>query len=123
MGAHPIYSPAVLDHFQNPRHAGTLENATATVRVENPVCGDTTEISVRVIGGRIEDARFRTRGCVTAIACSSVLAELLPGKAIRELTEITPEAIAERLGGLPPATFHGAQLAHDAVEALLVQLN
>jgi NifU-like protein involved in Fe-S cluster formation len=117
-----MYAPAVLDHFQNPRHAGTLENATVTVQVANPVCGDTTEISVRVEEGRITEARFRARGCVTAMACSSLLTELLLGKSVSELRGITPGTISERLGGLPPATFHGAQLARDAIEALLAQL-
>ncbi len=117
-----MYSAAVLDHFQNPRHAGTLENPSITVRVENPVCGDTTEIAVRVAEGRITEVRFRARGCVTAMACSSLLTELLLGRSVSELPVITPDTISERLGGLPPATFHSAQLARDAIEALIVQL-
>jgi nitrogen fixation NifU-like protein len=118
-----MYSSAVLDHFQNPRNAGTLESASATISVENPVCGDILELSARVEGGRIAEARFRTRGCVTALACSSLLTELLRGKTPAEARSITSEQISEALGGLPPATLHGAQLARDAVQALLAKLN
>jgi nitrogen fixation NifU-like protein len=118
-----VYSEAVLDHFQNPRHAGTLDAATAKVSVENPVCGDILELSVRVDAGRIVEARFRTRGCVTAMACSSLLTELLHGKTPAEAREITSEQISSALGNLPPATFHAAQLARDAVQALVAKLN
>jgi nitrogen fixation protein NifU and related proteins len=117
-----MYSPAVLDHFQNPRNAGTLDAATATVSVENPVCGDVLELSVRMEAGRIAHVRFRALGCVTAMACSSLLTELLQGKTPAEVRAITPEQMSEALGGLPPATFHGAQLACDAVRALVTKL-
>jgi NifU-like protein involved in Fe-S cluster formation len=118
-----MYSAAVLDHFQNPRNAGTLDAATATVSVENPVCGDILELSARIEAGHIAEARFRTRGCVTALACSSLLTELLRGKTPAEARGVTAEQISEALGGLPPATLHGAQLARDAVQALLAKLN
>jgi NifU-like protein involved in Fe-S cluster formation len=118
-----MYSEAVLDHFQNPRNAGTLDAPTATVSVENPVCGDILELSARLEAGRIAEARFRTRGCVTALACSSLLTELLRGKTPAEARAITSEQISEALGGLPQATLHGAQLARDAVQALLAKLN
>ena len=117
-----MYSEAVLDHFQNPRNAGTLDAATATVSVENPVCGDILELSARMDAGRIAEARFRTRGCVTALACSSLLTELLRGKTPVEARAITPEMVSEKLGGLSQATFHAAQLARDAVQALLAKL-
>jgi NifU-like protein involved in Fe-S cluster formation len=117
-----MYSDAVLDHFQNPRNAGTLDAATATISVENPVCGDILELSARLEDGRIAEARFRTRGCVTAMACSSLLTELLRGKTPAEARGITPEQMSEALGGLPPATFHAAQLARDAVQALAAKL-
>jgi nitrogen fixation NifU-like protein len=120
---HSVYSATVLDHFQNPRNPGTLDAPTATVTVENPVCGDVLELSVRVEAGRIAEARFRTRGCVTSIACSSLLTELLVGRRSAELKSVTPEQISEALGGLPQATFHAAQLARDAVSALLAKLS
>jgi len=118
-----MYSEAVLDHFQNPRNAGKLDTATATVSVENPVCGDILELSARLESGLILEARFRTRGCVTAMACSSLLTELLRGKTLAEARGITAEQISRDLGGLPPATLHGAQLARDAVQALVAKLS
>jgi NifU-like protein involved in Fe-S cluster formation len=117
-----MYSETVLDHFQNPRNVGTLDSATATISVENPVCGDILELSARMEAGRIAEARFRTRGCVTAMACSSLLTELLRGKTPAEIRGITPEQLSEALGGLPQATFHAAQLARDAVQALFAKV-
>jgi nitrogen fixation protein NifU and related proteins len=117
-----MYSEAVLDHFQNPRNAGTLNPPSASISVENPVCGDILELSARMESGRIAEARFRTRGCVTALACSSLLTELLRGKTPAEARAITSEQISAALGGLPPATLHGAQLARDAVQALVAKL-
>jgi nitrogen fixation protein NifU and related proteins len=117
-----MYSEAVLDHFQNPRNVGTLDTATVIISVENPVCGDILELSARMDAGRIAEARFRTRGCVTAMACSSLLTELLRGKTPAEVRDITSEQISDTLGGLPPATFHAAQLARDAVQALVAKL-
>jgi nitrogen fixation protein NifU and related proteins len=117
-----MYSEVVLDHFQNPRNAGTLDAATAVISVENPVCGDILELSARMEAGRIAEARFRTRGCVTAVACSSLLTEMLRGKTPAEVRGINPEQLSEALGGLSPATFHAAQLARDAVQALIAKL-
>jgi nitrogen fixation NifU-like protein len=116
-----MFSPAVLDHFQNPRNAGELPGATTVVEATNPVCGDILRLAVRVENGRIAEARFQTRGCVTSIACSSLLTELLAGRLLAEADAITPQLIGERLGGLEPSTRHAAQLARDAVEALLAQ--
>ena len=118
-----MYSAAVLDHFKNPRNVGELSDATAVVEVSNPACGDVMQLSVRVDGEQILAAAFRTRGCVTAIACGSVLTEMLVGKTVEQARAILPTTIAEALGGLPPATFHGSQLACDALEALLLKLN
>jgi nitrogen fixation protein NifU and related proteins len=117
-----MFSEAVLDHFRNPRNAGELAEATARVQVANPVCGDILELAVRMESGRIVAARFRTRGCVTAIAASSLLTELLIGKTLAEARRISAKEISELLGGLPPATTHGSQLACDAIEALAAQV-
>ncbi|HVB58941.1 MAG TPA: iron-sulfur cluster assembly scaffold protein [Candidatus Acidoferrales bacterium] len=114
-----MFNDSVLDHFRNPRNAGDLPDATATVDVTNPVCGDIMRLSVRVENGQITAARFKTQGCVAAIASSSVLTELLAGKPIAEVRKITPQQISDVLGGLPPATFHAAQLCCDAMSALL----
>ena len=117
-----MYSPAVLDHFKNPRNAGELPGATATVEVSNPACGDIMQLAVRVAEGRIAEARFKTRGCVTAIACGSLLTELMRGKTLDEARRITYQQVSEALGGLPPATVHGSQLACDALAAVLARL-
>jgi len=114
-----MYSAAVLDHFKNPRNAGELPNATAQVEVTNPVCGDILRLAVRVENERVVEVRFKAQGCVTAIACSSLLTEWMQDKLIGELRAITPAQISEALGGLPPATFHGSQLACDALAAVL----
>ncbi len=117
-----MFSEAVLDHFRNPRNAGELPGATATIEVSNPVCGDILKLSARVVDGRIAEARFLCRGCTTSIACASVLTERLSGSTLAEARSITAATLSEALGGLPPATFHGAQLAADAVSALLQNL-
>jgi nitrogen fixation NifU-like protein len=117
-----MFSEAVLDHFRNPRNAGELPGATATVEVSNPVCGDILRLSARIVGGQIAEARFLCRGCTTAIACASLLTEELLSRAPAEALSITAESLSKSLGGLPPATFHGAQLAADAVNALLKKL-
>ncbi len=118
-----MFSEAVLDHFRNPRNAGELPGATATVEVSNPVCGDVLKLLVRIVDGRIAEARFLCRGCTTSIACASVLTELLTSHNLDEVQSITAESLSEALGQLPPATFHGAQLAADGVRALLQSLN
>jgi len=116
-----MYSAAVLDHFKNPRNAGELPAATASAEASNPVCGDVMRLAARVEDGRIFEVRFQSRGCVTAIACGSLLTTLLQGTTLDEARKITPRRISDALGGLPPATFHGSQLACDALEALLAQ--
>lgn len=114
-----MFSETVLDHFRNPRNAGELADATSVIEVSNPVCGDVLKLSARVVNGWIEEARFLCRGCTTAIACASLLTEELRSRTLAEARAITAESLSEALGGLPPATFHGAQLAADAVAALL----
>ena len=117
-----MHSPAVLDHFQNPRNQGDLPEATATVNVTNPVCGDELRLAVQFENGRIAAAKFRARGCQAAMACSSLLTEMIVGKTLAEIRKITAEQISVALGGLPPATRHGSQLAEDALDAILDQL-
>lgn len=117
-----MFSEAVLEHFRNPRNAGELANATVTVEVSNPVCGDILKLAARVIEGRIVEARFLCRGCTTSIACASLLTEELRGRTIAEARALTAESLSQSLGGLPAATFHGAQLAADAARALLQEL-
>ena len=118
-----MFSDLVLDHFRNPRNAGKLLNASAEVQATNPVCGDILELAVRVEAGVIREARFLCRGCTTSIACASVLTERLTGSALAAARSITPDAISEHLGGLPPTTYHGAQLAAEALALLLQKLS
>ena len=114
-----MFSEAVLEHFRNPRNAGELPGATATVEVSNPVCGDVLKLAARVAGERIAEVRFLCRGCTTSIACASILTEQLRDRALSEARGITADTLSAALGGLPPATFHGAQLAAEALAALL----
>jgi nitrogen fixation protein NifU and related proteins len=112
------FNEIVLDHFKNPRNAGNLDDAACVVEVTNPVCGDVLRLSANVEDGKIAAARFKVQGCTAAIACGSALTEMLIGKLLGQLGEITPQRIADSLGGLPPATFHAAQLAADAAASL-----
>jgi nitrogen fixation protein NifU and related proteins len=114
-----MFSDAVLDHFQNPRNAGELPGADAKVEVSNPVCGDVLQLAVRIEGKRITDARFLCRGCTTSIACASLLTEQLHDRTLAEARSVTAQSLSQALGGLPAATFHGAELAADAVETML----
>ncbi len=118
-----MFSEAVLDHFRNPRNAGELPDATTTIEVTNPVCGDILKLSARIESGCIVEVRFLCRGCTTSIACASLLTEQLRGHTFAEARAITAESLSLSLGGLPPATFHGAQLAADGVAALLPKLS
>jgi nitrogen fixation protein NifU and related proteins len=118
-----MLNDTILEHFRNPHNAGNLADATAIVEVTNPVCGDTMRLAVRVDEKRIAAARFKTQGCVASIAASSVLTDLLIGKSTSEAREITPRQISDALGGLPPATFHAAQLAGDALRAILQRMS
>ena len=117
-----MYTDAVLEHFRNPHNVGDLADATATVEVTNPVCGDVLRLGVKVEGGRIAAARFKAQGCVAAIAASSVLTDLLADKTPAEARGLTAQQVSDALGGLPAATFHAAQLSVDALGALLRKL-
>jgi nitrogen fixation protein NifU and related proteins len=117
-----MFTQAILEHFKSPHNTGELLDASAVVDVSNPVCGDVLRLGVRVREGRIEAARFKAQGCVVAIAASSLLTDLLMGKTVEEARGITPQQISDLLGGLPPATFHAAQLCCDAVARVARQL-
>src|SRR5436853_4705219 len=114
-----MFSEAVLDHFQHPRNAGELPGASAKIEVSNPVCGDMLQLSVRIDAERIAEARFLCRGCTTSIACASLLTEQIRGRTVAEARNLTPESLSRCLGGLPPATFHGARLAIEGLKALV----
>lgn len=113
------YSDQVIEHFTNPRNVGVLENPDGVGKVGNPVCGDMMEMSIRVEGDVITDIRFRTFGCGAAIATSSMATELIKGRSISQALELTNQAIAQALGGLPPVKMHCSVLAADALKMAL----
>lgn len=114
-----MFSETLLDHFQNPRNAGELPGATAQVEVSNPVCGDVLRLAVIVESGVVREARFLCRGCTASIASASLLTEKMKGRAASALKQIHAEEISVDLGGLPPASFHAAQLAEDGLRTIL----
>jgi nitrogen fixation NifU-like protein len=114
------YSDKVLDHFKNPRNVGTLEGDDVAVgRVGNPVCGDLMEIAIRVIDDKIEDIKFQTFGCGSAIATSSMITEIVLGKTLDEAIKVTRKDVADELDGLPPIKMHCSNLAADALHAAI----
>jgi nitrogen fixation NifU-like protein len=117
-----MYSTQVLDHFQNPRNPGTVANPDASVQVEIPACGDVLKLTLRVAAGRIEEIRFLAQGCVPALACASLLTELVQGKTIAEARQLRREELIRAIGGLPQASTHASHLAMDTLAALLKQL-
>jgi nitrogen fixation NifU-like protein len=114
-----MYSAQLLDHFQNPRNVGDVLDADVVVEIENPACGDLLRLSLRMESGRIIEIRFKARGCVASMACASALTEMLAGKTIDEAKGIQPEMLITRVGGLPQASTHAAQLALDGLSAAL----
>jgi len=109
------YSDKVKEHFRNPRNVGTIKDADAVGRVGNPVCGDVMEIQLKVEDNIIKDIKFRTFGCASAIATSSMITEMAKGKTLDEALEITRNDVADELEGLPPIKMHCSNLAADAL--------
>ena len=114
-----MYSPQLLDHFQNPRNAGDLPGADATAEAENPVCGDVVRLSLKLVNGRIAEIRFKAKGCVPAMGCASAVTELALDKTPAEALELAPDQVKQAVGGLPPASNHAAELAIDVLRAAL----
>ncbi|HYJ84425.1 MAG TPA: iron-sulfur cluster assembly scaffold protein [Pyrinomonadaceae bacterium] len=113
------YSPAFTDHIENPRNAGELPDANAIAEETNPVCGDRLRLSLRVVDGRIEAARFLAYGCPPTLVCGSALTELIDGKAIDDATRVTRKDLLEAIGGLPSRKQHAAALAIETLRAAL----
>ena len=110
------YSEKVLDHFRNPRNVGTLEGEDVAVgKVGNPTCGDIMEVYIRIDGEKITDAKFRTFGCGSAIATTSMTTEMVKGMTLDEAMKLTRQDVAEELDGLPPIKMHCSNLAADAL--------
>ena len=115
-----LYSDKVMDHFRNPRNVGIIEDASGVGEVGNTMCGDIMKIYLKVSDdGIIEDVKFETFGCGSAIASSSMATELIKGKHIDEAMTLTNKAVAEALDGLPPHKMHCSVLAEEAIQAAL----
>jgi nitrogen fixation NifU-like protein len=114
------YSPVVIDHFTHPRNMGEMEDPDGVGEVQNPVCGDTMRLFIKVEAERIVDATFLTYGCSAAIASSSITSEMIKGKTIEEVLRISDKTVTEALGGLPPAKNHAAMLAEQAIKAVVI---
>lgn len=112
-----MWSLQLLDHFENPRHAGELPAANLRVKVENPVCGDELQLSAK-FSETIDAIGFQARGCVASMACGSALTELLLGRKLAELSDLRAANVETAVGGLPPESKHAAILAADAVRKL-----
>ncbi|HZK84637.1 MAG TPA: Fe-S cluster assembly scaffold protein NifU [Desulfosporosinus sp.] len=110
-----MYTEKVMDHFTNPRNVGELENANGVGEVGNAKCGDIMRIYLDIEGDVIKDVKFKTFGCGAAVATSSMVTEMVKGKTIEEALVISNAAVAEALGGLPPAKMHCSNLAADAL--------
>jgi len=118
-----MYSEMVMDHFSNPRNVGEIEDADGVGVAGNPVCGDVMKITIKVDheGETIKDIKFKTFGCGAAIATSSMVTEMVKGKALtlEEAMKITNKTVAEALDGLPPIKMHCSNLAADALHAAI----
>ena len=114
-----MYTQKVMDHFKNPRNMGEIPDADGVGTVGNPVCGDLMTIYIKVKDNRLEDIKFKTFGCGSAIATSSMITELAKGKTLEEGMKITRGNVADELGGLPPVKMHCSNLAADALHAAI----
>lgn len=115
-----MYSEKVLEHFRNPRNVGEIEDADGIGEVGNPKCGDIMKMYLKIEDGIIVDVKFKTFGCGSAIASSSMATEMIKGKSIGEAMKLTNKAVAEALDGLPPIKMHCSVLAEQAVKAALL---
>lgn len=113
------YTDKVIDHFQNPRNLGTIENPDAVGKVTSPVCGDIMELHMKIKDNIITDVKFRTFGCAAAVASSSILTEMIKDKTLEEALKITNQRIAEALGGLPEEKLHCSVLAEEGVKSAI----
>ncbi|OPJ57291.1 Fe-S cluster assembly scaffold protein NifU [Alkalithermobacter paradoxus] len=115
-----MYTDKVMDHFMNPRNVGEIEDADGVGQVGNAKCGDIMKIYLKIEDEIIKDAKFKTFGCGSAIATSSMATEMIIGKTIKEALDLTNKAVADALDGLPPAKMHCSVLAEQAVKSALI---
>ena len=114
-----LYSDKVMDHFRNPRNVGVLEDAHGIGEVGNAKCGDIMKMYLKIEDDIVKDVRFETFGCGSAIASSSMATELIKGKPVSEVMQLTNKAVAEALDGLPAYKMHCSVLAEEAIQSAL----
>jgi len=114
-----MYNEKVIKHFKNPKNVGEIEDADGVGEVGNPVCGDMMTFYIKVENNKLIDIKYKTFGCVAAIAVSSMISEMAIGKTIDEVLEISNKMVAEALGGLPPNKYHCSNLGADALKAAI----
>jgi len=114
-----MYTEKVMEHFKNPRNVGEIPDADGVGTVGNPVCGDLMTIYIKVKDNRLVDIKFKTFGCGSAIATSSMITELAKGKTLEEGLKISRANVADELGGLPPVKMHCSNIAADALHAAI----
>ena len=114
-----LYSEKVMDHFRNPRNVGVIEDADGIGEVGNAKCGDIMKMYLKIEDDKIEDVKFETFGCGSAIASSSMATELIKGRPVSEAMELTNKAVAEALDGLPDYKMHCSVLAEEAIKNAL----
>lgn len=112
-----MYSEKVMDHFNNPRNVGEIENADGVGEVGNPKCGDIMKMYIEVEDGVIKDVKFKTFGCGAAIATSSMATEMIKGKTLKEALALNNEDVVKSLDGLPAQKIHCSVLAKEAIES------
>ncbi len=118
----PMYSNRLLEHFENPRNVGEIQDADVRVEVSNPICGDILRLSANLSSGRIAEIRYLTRGCTASIAVGSALTELLAGKSAAEAAAVTRDDVENAVGGLSNESKHAAVLALDGVKAMVREM-
>ena len=114
-----LYSEKVMDHFRHPRNVGVIEDANGVGEVGNAKCGDIMKMYLKIGDGIVQDVKFETFGCGSAIASSSMATELIKGKPLSEVKKLTNQAVAEALDGLPDYKMHCSVLAEEAIRAAL----
>ena len=114
-----LYSEQVLDHFRNPRNVGVIEDANGIGEVGNAKCGDIMKMYLKIEDDIVQDVKFETFGCGSAIASSSMATELIKGKPVSEAMKLTNKAVAEALDGLPDYKMHCSVLAEEAIQSAL----
>ncbi len=114
-----LYSEKVMDHFRNPRNVGIIEDANGIGEVGNAKCGDIMKMYLKIEDDIIQDVKFETSGCGSAIASSSMATELIKGKPVSEAMKLTNQAVAEALDGLPAYKMHCSVLAEEAIQSAL----